>query len=134
LPATLTKALARERVTNVRAELEAIVGDLYDLLARNRRGIKLLDRSAGDYPELAAVWFEGARGGLVAQLANYLEARTRRRLLRPMPDAMVAARLLVETTVFWAVHRHWDPHPQTVEETIAKDTVVRFIAGALSKE
>src|SRR5215468_4013152 len=33
--ATLTRALARERVTDVRAELEAIVGELYDLLARN---------------------------------------------------------------------------------------------------
>jgi len=58
----------------------------------------------------------------------------RRKLLRPLPDAAVAARLLIETIVFWAVHRHWDPHPQTVDEAVAKDTVVRFIVGALVKE
>jgi AcrR family transcriptional regulator len=134
VPATLARALSRQRVTGVRAELEAIVRELYDILAANRRGIKLLDRSARDYPELAALWFEGARGGLVALLAKYLEDRTRRRLLRPMPDPTVAARLLIETTVFWAVHRHWDSHPQSVEEDVAKDTVVHFIAGALTKE
>jgi AcrR family transcriptional regulator len=134
VPPTLTTALSRERVTDVRAELEAIVGELYDLLARNRRGIKLLDRSARDYPELAALWFESARGGLVTLLARYLEDRTRRKLLRALPDAVVAARLLIETTVFWAVHRHWDPHPQTVDESVAKETVVRFIVGALVKE
>jgi hypothetical protein len=36
--------------------------------------------------------------------------------------------------VFWAVHRHWDPHPQRVDESVAEETVVRFIVGALAKE
>jgi AcrR family transcriptional regulator len=134
VPAALTAALRRKRVTDVRAELEEIVRELYDALARNRRGIKLLDRSAPEYPELAALWFEGARRGLVAGLAQYLEDRSRRKVLRPVPDAAVAARLLIETVIFWAVHRHWDPHPQTVDESVAKDTVVRLLVNALAKE
>jgi AcrR family transcriptional regulator len=134
VPAALTAALATRRLVDPRAELERIVRELYDALARNRRGIKLLDRSAPEYPELAALWFEGARGGLVARLAQYLEDRSRRKLLRPVPDAAVAARLLIETVIFWAVHRHWDPHPQPVDESIAKETVVRFIVSAFAKE
>jgi len=134
VPAALTTALGRTRVPDPRAELEEIVRELYDALARNRRGIKLLDRSAPDHPELAALWFEGARGGLVGLLGQYLEDRSRRKLLRPVPDAAVAARLLIETVVFWAVHRHWDPHPQHVDESVAKETVVRFIVSALAKE
>jgi AcrR family transcriptional regulator len=134
VPPTLAQALSRDRVANVRAELEAIVREVYDLLASNRRGIKLLDRSARDHPELAALWFDGARGGLVTLLSKYLEDRTRRKLLRPLPDPTVTARLLIETTVFWAVHRHWDSHPQPVEEAVAKETVVRFIVSALAKE
>lgn len=134
VPPMLERALARTRVGDVRAELAAIVEELYDLLARNRRGIKLLDRSARDFPELAALWFEGARGGLVALIARYLEDRTRRKLLRPLADPTVAARLLIETTVFWAVHREWDPHPQVVEDSVARDTVVRFVVNALAKE
>ena len=134
VPAALTAALATKRVADPRAELEGIVRDLYDALARNRRGIKLLDRSAPEYPELAALWFEGARGGLVGLLAQYLEDRSRRKLLRPVSNAAVAARLLIETVIFWAVHRHWDPHPQPMDEAVAKETVVRFLVNALAKE
>ena len=134
VPAALTAALGRSRVRDPRAELEEIVRELYDALAHNRRGIRLLDRAAPDYPELAALWFKGARGGLVRLLGQYLEDRSRRKLLRPVPDAAVAARLLIETVVFWAVHRHWDPHPQRVDESVAKETVVRFIVSALAKE
>jgi AcrR family transcriptional regulator len=133
LPA-LAAALTRKRVTDARAELTAIVHELYDTLARNRHGITLLDRSARDHPELAALWFEGARGGVMAMLTQYLESRMRRKLLRPAPEVAVTARLLLETLVFWAVHRHWDPQPQLVEEAVARDTVVQFIVNALVPE
>jgi len=134
VPPTLKKALASKRVDDVRAEFEAIIRELYDTLAANRRGIKLLDRSARDYPDLAALWFEGARGGLITLLTQYLDERVRRRVFWSVPDTAVAARLIIETIVFWAVHRHSDPHPQVVEETVAKNTVVNFLARALLKE
>jgi AcrR family transcriptional regulator len=129
-PATLARALAGSRVDDVRAEFETIVRELYDTLAANRRGIKLLDRSARDYPELAALWFEGGRGGLIALLTQYLDERARRRVVRPVPDTTVAARLIIETVSFWAVHRHSDPHPQVVDEAVAKETVVQFLTRA----
>ena len=134
VPPTLARALTKQRTADTQAELEAVTRELYETVARNRRGIKLLDRSARDYPELAALWFEGGRGGLIGLLTKYLEDRMRRKLLRSLPDPAVAARLLIETIVFWAVHRHWDPHPQTVEESVAKETVVRFVVGALAKD
>ena len=127
----LRAALRRTRVRDVRAELEAIVGELYDVLARHRRGIKLIDRSAVDHPELAALWFEGARGGMRDALGAYLEARIRRGLLRSVPDVAIAARMILEMVVFWAVHRHWDPHPQSVDESTARTSVIQFIVDAL---
>jgi AcrR family transcriptional regulator len=133
VPEALTSALAARRVVEVRAELDAITTELYDTLAANRRGIKLLDRSARDLPELAALWSEGARGGLIQALRRYLDDRVRRGLLRAFPDTGVAARLTIETLVFWAVHRHWDPQPPTVDETTAKDTVIEFIVSAFAK-
>jgi AcrR family transcriptional regulator len=133
LPA-LAGALTRQRMTDARAELTTIVCELYDTLARNRQGITLLDRSARDHPELAALWFKGARGGVMAMLTQYLENRMRRKLLRPAPDVAVAARWLLETLVFWAVHRHWDPHPQPVDEAVARDTVVQLMVNALVLE
>src|SRR5688572_23883906 len=40
----LAAALERRRVGDARAELAGIVEELYDVLARNRRSLKLLDR------------------------------------------------------------------------------------------
>lgn len=132
VPSTLASARRRRRPGDAVAELEAIVRELYDLLARNRRSLKLVDRSAPDHPEIAELWFAGARAGLVEILSTHLADRIRRGMLLPVPDPVVAARLILETTVFWAVHRHWDAHPQSVHEDVARDTVVRFVVGALA--
>jgi hypothetical protein len=53
--------------------------------------------------------------------------------MRPFPDAAIA-RMVLETLVFWAVHRHWDPAPQQVDDRVAEDTVVQLLVGALVKE
>jgi AcrR family transcriptional regulator len=128
----LTEALARRRAGNVRSELEMILRELYGTLSRNRNGLKLIDRCAPDYPDLAALWFERGREFLLGLIAEYLRHRERR--LKPLPDRAVAARLVLETLVFWAVHRHWDPAPQQVDDEAAQDTVIAFLVAALVKD
>jgi AcrR family transcriptional regulator len=127
----LAEALVRTRVTDVRAEIEAIVHELYGLLARHRVGIKLLDRCSKDHPELAAVWFSSGRVGTQALLRQSLEDRIRRRRIAPVSDVAVTARIVLETAVFWAIHRHWDPSPQAVDEQTAERAVVEFVLRAL---
>jgi AcrR family transcriptional regulator len=133
-PAALLKALKGRPAADPRAELEAIVRELYDTLSANRVGIKLVDSSARDTPEIAALWFEGARRGLVGLLTQYLTDRFRQKRLKPAPDPAVAARLVLETLVFWAVHRHWDAAPQPVTDEVARETAVHFIVSALAKD
>jgi AcrR family transcriptional regulator len=133
LPA-LTSALGRRRVRNTRAELEEIVREFYAVLARHRTGIQLLDRCAQDHPDLAAVWYRTGREGALGLLTAYLKDRARRGLLRIPGDAAVSARIVLETVTFWAVHHHFDPSPQLVEEGVATDTVVRFLLAALTEE
>ena len=130
LPAVVA-ALARRRVVDVRSEIEAIVRELYTLLSRQRVGIKLLDRCAADYPELSATWYGTGREAAVALLRRYLEDRIRRGLLEPLKDPAISARIVLETAVFWAVHRHWDPSPQLAEESVVESSVVDFVARAL---
>jgi len=130
----LREALTRRRVTDVCAELEAILRELYALLARHRRGIKLLDRCAHDHPELAAVWYATGREGALELVRRYLEDRIRRRRLVRVRDPAVTARLTIETVTFWAVHRHWDPSPQPVDESGVEDAVVEFLLRALGAE
>lgn len=131
---SLDAALVRQRVPDVRRELEEIIRELYGVLARNRTGIKLLDRCAPDHPDLAAVWYGVGREGAMALLQRYLEDRIRRRRLRRVRDLAVTTRIVLETLVFWAVHRHWDPSPQRVDDRLAEDSVVEFVLRALLEE
>src|SRR5262245_4303745 len=131
---SLTAALSRSRVVDLRTELETVLGELYDALARHRTAIQLLDRCASDYPELAKLWYGVGREGALSLLARYLNDRARRGRIRRFEDGTVAVRIVLETLVFWAVHRHWDPSPQAVDENTARRTVLAFLLSALSKE
>jgi AcrR family transcriptional regulator len=130
----IVEALARRRVTNVASEIEGIVRELFRALARNRRRIRLIDRSAREFPEIAALWFEGARGGFLTALEHYLRDRLERGCLRSFPNVPAAARLISETTAFWAIHRHWDARPTDASEDVAEATVVHFVLSALTTD
>lgn len=133
LPA-LTFALGRKQVVDVRVEAEKILRELHAVLERNRTAIHLLDRCALEYPDLASVWFRTGRQGVLGLLTAYLIDRTRRGVLRDAGDVAVTARVLLETLTFWAVHRHWDPSPQRVEEDVVSNTVVSFLLAAILED
>src|SRR5688500_6605500 len=85
------------------AELAEIVIDLFRRISRNRRVLKLLDRCAVDYPELARVWFGDGRWAQYELLRVYLERRIVQGRVRRIPDVSIAARMLLETVAFWAM-------------------------------
>lgn len=130
----LLAALSREAPTDPIPELKIILADLYARMSRNRFGIKLVDRCAKDQPELAAVWFEHGRWGQNAALAHYLDLRASKGMLRRLPNTQIAARTMLETIAFWAVHRHWDPSPQPVDEASVQAAVVDQLVYGLIQE
>ncbi len=130
---TLRDVLERGRECGGPAELGAIIREIHQAMTRNRTGIKLVDRCAAEYPDLAKVWFAQGRGALLAQLTTYFEGGIRLRRLRSVADPAVAARVVVETIVFWAVHRHWDPAPQPIDPHGAEETVVQMLIDALAE-
>ncbi len=130
----LLAALGRAAPKDVTRELGDIIRDLYRRMERNRRAIKLVDRCSLDHPELAALWFGQGRWAQHAALVSYLEQRAASGQLRSLPSTSVAARLVIETIAFWAVHRHWDPSPQNVSEEEVEQTLVQFLLQGLTKE
>ena len=132
LPA-LRAALARRKAPDSRAEVDAIVRELFRLLAAHRIGIKLLDRCGRDFPELGALWSQAGRGGIVALLERYLRSRIASRQLAPLTDAALTARMTLEIAAQWAVHRHWDPvpGPRPFDETQVENGVAEFVSRAL---
>lgn len=111
-------------------ELTEIITDLYQLLARNRVSIKLVDRCAPELPDLGEVWFGLGRAGQVGAWVEYLTRRAATGVLSLPGPAALVARTIVETCVLWAVHLHWDP---VCEPTPAPaDTVAATLAGLLT--
>ncbi|WP_438035607.1 TetR/AcrR family transcriptional regulator [Sorangium sp. So ce204] len=130
----LLQALGRPCPGDAAAEFADIARDLYRRLARNRRSLKLVDRCALDHPELAAAWFNEGRWAQHAALAHYLERRIAEGALRPVTNVSIAARFVLETIAFWAVHRHWDPSPQPLVEEEVEATINELVFHGLAKE
>jgi AcrR family transcriptional regulator len=121
-------------VNDVVDELKTVLSDLYDRFAHNRYVIKLIDRCAADHPELARVWFGEGRWAQHGLLVHLLGRRSEGGNIRRFSNLDVVARTLLETMAFWAVHRHFDPAPQTVDDIEARDTAVSLLVHGLLDE
>jgi AcrR family transcriptional regulator len=124
----LEAAFAR-RPTNQEAEIEAVVGELYDVLARMRLGVDMLERSVEDVPELAKV-FGGVRRELFARYERYLRRRAKAGAIR-VEEPEAVAHLIVDLCSWAARRRPNDPHASGISDITARRTVCRFVADAL---
>src|SRR5215207_4391521 len=125
----LERAFARRRPESPAAEVEAVVGELYDVLARMRLGVDMIERSFEDLPELAVV-FGDVRRELFARYERYLRQRAKAGTIRAAePEAV--AHLIVELCWWAAGRRPNDPHAAAISDSTARQAVCRFIADAL---
>lgn len=113
------------------AELEALIGRLFEHMSSGRRATKLLDACAPDQPELYDVWCGDARAKQLAVLTRYLERCFASGALRKLPNAEVAARLFYETIAFWAIHRHWDSLQDLASDEDAEAVVIGVLTRGL---
>jgi len=130
----LVEALQVAECRDLGAELRQVLVDLYRRAGRNRFAIKLADRCSAEFPDLARVWFGRGRWAQHELLIQYMHARIEAGSMRPLPSVPVAARTVLETIAFWAVHRHWDPSPQTIDEDSVQGAVVDFLVQGLISE
>ena len=125
----LEAAFARTQPADPRGELEAVVGELYDVLVRVRVGVDVLERSIEDVPQLARI-FAGVRRELFARYERYLRQRAAEGTVR-VEHPQAVAHLLVELCS-WAVRRRpHDPEAAQISDAVARQTVCRFTTNAL---
>jgi AcrR family transcriptional regulator len=130
LPA-LDAALRRPRVADARAELTAVVDELYGRIERAWPGIVVLERSALEMPELAHAFYAEMRHGLLDRLERYLLSRMRAgQLRRILPPA--AARFVLESVAWFAMHRHRDPLPPKLDDATARAATTDLIVNAFA--
>ena len=126
----LSEALERERSDDPIGEMEAIIGELYDLMFENRHRIKLLDRCM-DHPELENLWQTQGRERSRLALARYIERRVEAGQIRPIQNLRLAARMIVETVATWAVHIHWDRAPEDFDPEESRSNAIDFLVRGL---
>lgn len=111
-------------------EFGQTIDALYDLVSRNRRALALVSRCAADLPDLAQWHFVEHRRTTLARLADYLRQRIDAGLLPPVPDVPTAARFIVETITWFAMHRHGDPDSATLDDDTCRRTVHHLLLAA----
>jgi AcrR family transcriptional regulator len=122
----------RRTVADPGAELLAVAGELYDRIARNRRPMVVVERSAIDLPALFDVYFVELRRAYFARLARWIARRQRAGHLRRDVDPVVAARVLVESITFFARHRFGDADPQRLPaDDVVREGVLRVVVAGL---
>jgi AcrR family transcriptional regulator len=134
LPA-LDAALARRRVSNVRAELLGIARELYERIERTRGPGAAIERSAVDQPELYEIYFREARRELFAALERYVARRAGSGHLPGVRAPAVAARFIVESIVWFARHRFTDPDPDLLPDPVTvREEVLRRVVASFAPE
>jgi AcrR family transcriptional regulator len=126
----LERAFARRRPASQDAEVEAIVGELYDVLARMRLGVDMIERSVEDLPELAEV-FGQLRRELFARYERYLRQRGKAGTIR-VAEPEAVAHLIVELCSWGAGRRPHDAQAAGISDATARRAVCRFIADAVT--
>ena len=115
----------------IRDEVAGILQELTGWLTRYRRAIKLIERSASDWPDVSQVFYRRFWRGGVRRIAEYLTRRTGERLLPPHRDPLVQAHFLVEALTWTAVHRHWAEDSAALEEEQVVTTVQAMLLEAI---
>ena len=127
----LTAALDREKADDIAAEVEAIVRELFDSIARGRTLIRLIERSAVDLPELRTDFYLKGRRGFIKKIETYLSMRIDGGQLRPVPNTTATARFLVESISWFANHRHGDPDSGNITDEMAEQVCVDMLVNGL---
>jgi len=122
---------ATERADDPRAELEAVLGELYDAFGTRRLALDAIERSAREVPEFAEVFYVVLRRDLIARLAGYIETRVVSGQFRAVEDPPTVARLLIETITYFARHRFGDLDSKMIDDGVARRTVIDILSAAL---
>lgn len=121
-----------ESLEQARDELGQIVDRLYAFIEDNNLALKLFARCSEDLPELATWYYVETRRGLLEVLGEYLSNRMDAGVLRQVPSIPVAARFIVETVAWFAMHRHGDADSAMLSDTDCRRSVQDLVAAAFA--
>lgn len=131
-------AAASDSTGDSATELAGIIDECYAFVEGNQRMLALIKGSALDIPELNDFFRNELRASYLDQLTGYLRRRAAAGMLRPVRDAGVAARFIIESIAWFGWHRKDDPGPGVISDEQVRMTVrelllAAFVPGAQSE-
>jgi len=111
--------------------LERLLEEIFNRVWRYREGIVLIERSAQDWPELADLFYLRFRARVLAQLTAFFERLSRERWWPERTRPSIAARFVIETIAWFAMHRYRDRVPMTEDDAEIHDSVIGLLVRAL---
>ena len=126
----LQDAIALDRATDIRRELDGVLGEMYDTQRAYAVAIQLVETAVG-HPELGNQWHKLGREGTRDRVEQYLVARGRAGQLRTFDDPHLAARYVIECIATWAMHILWDPQPEAYADEATRDNTIAFLVRGL---
>jgi hypothetical protein len=127
----LKAALRASAARDVDVEVAAVVGEMFDLLSRERPMIWLLDRCAWELPRLRDVYVERARQPYFDDVARYVRRRRSAPLGRRGEQSAAIGRAVVEMVAWMAMHRARDPAAQPFDTAAARHACIVIASGGL---
>jgi AcrR family transcriptional regulator len=99
---------------DLEGELSDLLEELWDILEENQVQLNIIDRSAHEFPALAAVFHEHARMQILRQLEEYIRSRIELGAIRPLPSVEIEARFILESFAFFAMKmmKSWSDDPE----------------------
>lgn len=127
----LVAAVAGEAPDDVAAEVRAIVAEQFTMVEQHRELLRLVERCAVDWPDLATSFYDEARRAHLETLEEYLTARMDAGCL-PRRDPRITARFVMETVAWFAGHRFDDHDGAALDDDTVRTEVTRLVTDALT--
>lgn len=114
--------------------LETVLRDHWAVVSHAAAAITLVERCASDWPELADAFYGDLRSNVVRDLADYLVAGAEAGICRRVPHPALAARIIIETIAWFAMHRLRDADGRHMNAEAAREATVDALLHAYRLE
>jgi AcrR family transcriptional regulator len=130
LPKMAAAAITSEPV-DFEVELRGLVEEQFDFMKANGRGVRILEQSATEFPELASVYFGYLRALVIERWEAYLEMRSTSGHLPHLRDTQIAGRSVLEIISWWTIRNPHDPSSDQYVENNIRGEVIDFVIRGL---
>ncbi|WP_422365559.1 helix-turn-helix domain-containing protein [Pelagibius sp.] len=112
--------------------LRDVLAETFDMLAREKLLIGLLDRCSREVTVLENLYIKGARHRFYVDFESCLRRLSTAGHLRGDLDLAAAARASLEMLVWMAMRRRGDPEPPSCDDIAARDTSISLLIQGLA--